>query len=138
MASRIHSSSLRMKASDADTLESLRAKLPAFWWSEVVRVRRLIEEDVEAGRFEAAYLGYAAEALVMTEDAQLAREHAPALWAASHHLTALAKAGSRQRGAKLRGAKARTPRPLASARGAARTDRTLARTQRTRSDAAHA
>ncbi|MET0287486.1 MAG: hypothetical protein ABW352_23570 [Polyangiales bacterium] len=71
---------------DALALEPLRTRLPDFWWSEVSRIQKLIDEDAEAASFEAAYLEYAAEALAQAEDDLLAHQHAPALWAASHQL----------------------------------------------------
>ncbi len=78
-------------------LEPLRARLPDFWWNEVSRIHDLIAQDAEAASFEAAYLEYAAEALMQTEDDQLAHQHAPALWAASHQLKATALAQLRSR-----------------------------------------
>jgi hypothetical protein len=73
-------------------LEPLRTRLPDFWWSEVSRIQQLIGQDAEAASFEAAFLEHAAEALAQAEDDLLAHQHAPALWAASHQLKALATA----------------------------------------------
>jgi hypothetical protein len=84
-------------SSNALALEPLRARLPDFWWSEVSRIQQLIAEDAEAASFEAAYLEHAAEALAQAEDDQLAHQHAPALWAASHQLKANALAKLRRR-----------------------------------------
>lgn len=78
-------------------LEPLRSRLPDFWWSEVSRIQELIQQDAEAASFEAAYLEYAAEALAQAEDDELAHEHAPALWAASHQLKGAALAKLRNR-----------------------------------------
>ncbi|MDB4975853.1 MAG: hypothetical protein JWN48_4194 [Myxococcaceae bacterium] len=72
-------------------IHGLRAKLPRHWWTEVSRVRALIDSDAESGLFELGMFEHAAKALHRTEEA-LAREHAAQLFAASRKLAAIAQA----------------------------------------------
>ena len=71
-------------------IAALRTQLPSYWWTEVSRVRALIDADVETGGQAAELFEYVAEALADEGEAQ----HAGALWAASRRLSEIAKAQS--------------------------------------------
>lgn len=73
-----------------EDIAALRAQLPSYWWTEVSRVRALIDADVETGGQAAELFEYVAEALAGEGEAQ----HAGALWAASRRLSQIAKAQS--------------------------------------------
>jgi hypothetical protein len=75
-----------------EDIAPLRTRLPKYWWNEVSRVRAMIERDVEVGGQAAEHFQFVAEALATQSEADLAREHAVALWAASRQLSAIAKA----------------------------------------------
>jgi hypothetical protein len=71
-------------------IAALRSQLPRYWWTEVSRVRALIDADVETGGQAAELFEYVAEALADEGEGQ----HAQALWAASRRLTTIARARS--------------------------------------------
>jgi hypothetical protein len=73
-----------------EDIAALRAQLPSYWWTEVSRVRALIDADVETGGQAAELFEYVAEALADEGEAQ----HAGALWNASRRLSEIAKAQS--------------------------------------------
>jgi hypothetical protein len=71
-------------------IAGLRAQLPKYWWSEVSRVRALIDADVELGGRAAELFELVAEALVDEGEGH----DSAALWAASRKLSAIAAARS--------------------------------------------
>lgn len=73
-----------------EDIAALRSQLPSYWWTEVSRVRALIDADVETGGQAAELFEFVADALADEGEAQ----HAVALWAASRKLSEIAKAQS--------------------------------------------
>lgn len=73
-----------------EDIAALRSQLPRYWWTEVSRVRALIDADVETGGQAAELFEFVADALADEGEPQ----HAVALWAASRRLSEIAKAQS--------------------------------------------
>jgi len=71
-------------------IAGLRAQLPKYWWTEVSRVRALIDADLETGVQAAELFEYVADALADEGEGH----DAVALWAASRKLSAIAASRS--------------------------------------------